>query len=157
MRRILLAVILLGLAPAAHAAGGLSVTGAWSRVTPSAAGSGVVYFTVTDTGSPDTLVAASTPVAKSAGLHQSKMANGMMEMDAVHAVPVAPGKPLAFSPSGYHVMLTGLDHALAAGEHFPLTLTFGSGATVTVEVTVQPMTYTPPDAGDDGMVGMKMN
>jgi copper(I)-binding protein len=156
MRGILLAAAVLAYAAPAYA-GGLTVTGAWSRVTPSAASPAVIYFTVTDAGAPDRLVGAATPVATSAGLHKSKMANGMMEMDAVKDLPVAPGKPLVFSPSGYHVMLTGLTQALNAGAHFPLTLTFASGATVTVEVTVQPMSYVPADAGSGDMGGMKMN
>lgn len=155
MRRAVVAAAMgiLAVSPLAWAGGPIAVTGAWARVTPSADSPGVVYLTITDTGAADTLVAASTPVAKSADLHQSKMANGMMEMDAVKDLSVAPDKPLSFAPDGYHIMLMGLTHSLAVGEHFPITLTFAHAGPVTVEVTVQPMSYVPA-AGDMG--GMKM-
>jgi periplasmic copper chaperone A len=129
----------------------ITVSGAWSRVTPSAGSAAVVYLTVTDSGAPDTLLGAITPVAQTAALHQSRMANGMMEMDAVGKLAVAPGKPLAFAPGGYHIMLTGLAHALDAGDHFPITLTFAHAGAVTAEVTVQPMSYAPPAAAMGGM------
>ncbi len=57
---------------------------------------------------------------------------------------MTPGKPLVFAPGGYHIMLTGLSHALDAGQRFPITLTFAHAGPVTVEVTVQPMSYMPP-------------
>jgi copper(I)-binding protein len=82
------------------------------------------------------------------------MVNGLMVMDAVASLPVAPGQPLILSPDGYHVMLEGLSQPLAVGEQFPLTLTFAHAAPITVTVTVQPMAYLPPASG--GMPGMKM-
>lgn len=136
----------------------LTVTGAWSRVTPIATIPAVVYLTVTDTGAPDELTGVSTPVARSASLHKSHMVNGLMVMDPVAALPVTPGQPLILSPDGYHVMLDGLSQQLTVGEQFPLTLTFAHAGPITVTVTVQPMTYTPPAAvpAPGGMAGMKM-
>ncbi|MBW4023299.1 MAG: copper chaperone PCu(A)C [Proteobacteria bacterium] len=144
MRHLPLALAGMSLASAAWAAGPIQVAHAWSRVTPSAASAGVVYLTVTDSGPPDTLLGVETPAASHAELHLSRMANGIMEMDAVHDLPVTPGKSLVFAPGGYHIMLTGLAHALDAGQRFPITLTFAHAGPVTVEVTVQPMSYMPP-------------
>lgn len=137
----------------------ITVTAAWSRVTPIATIPAVVYLIVTDTGAPDQLAAVATPIAQSASLHQSHMVNGLMVMDAVGSLPVAPGQPLILSPDGYHIMLGGLSHALMVGEQFPLTLTFAHAGTITVTVTVQPMTYLPqaaPASASGGMPGMKM-
>jgi copper(I)-binding protein len=78
----------------------------------------------------------------------------MMEMDAVKDLAVAPGRPLVLAPGGYHIMLTGLAHTLDAGDRFPLTLTFAHAGPVTVEVTVQPMSYTPPAASAPGGMAM---
>jgi copper(I)-binding protein len=134
------------------------VTNPWSRVTASAGSAAVVYLTLRDNGLADRLTAVSTPVAAHADLHVSRMVNGVMEMDPAGPLPLKPGVPLSFSPDGYHIMLTGLTHALAAGEHFPLTLQFLHAAPLTVSVTVQPMSYMPPDGGGMGaMAGMKMN
>jgi periplasmic copper chaperone A len=151
------AAAIIGLSQAATAWAGsasaapIMVSGAWSRVTPSADSAAVVYLTVTDSSTPDTLLGARTPVAKTAALHQSRMANGIMEMGAVGTLALAPGKPLAFAPGGYHIMLTGLAHVLNAGDHFPITLTFAHAGAVTAEVTVQPMSYAPPAADMGGM------
>jgi copper(I)-binding protein len=132
----------------------LMASGAWSRPTASAAMAGVVYLTITDSGAPTTLVSVSTPIAAQAEMHQSLMQNGMMEMLPVKSLPIAPGTPITFSPGGYHIMLTGLTQALAAGQSFPLTLTFADGGRVTTTVTVQPMTADAPAAT---MGGMKMS
>ncbi len=153
MRFAVAAVAFLGLGQAAMAWAGspstapIAVSGAWSRVTPSADSAAVVYLTVTDSGVSDTLLGAMTPIAKTAALHQTRMANGVMEMDAVGKLAVAPGKPLAFAPGGYHIMLTGLAHELNAGDHFPITLMFAHAGAVTTVVTVQPMSFTPAGGG----------
>ena len=132
---------------------GITVTGAWSRVTPIATIPAVIYLTVTDSGAADSLIAAETPIAQSASLHLSHLVNGLMVMDPVATLPVSAAQPLSLSPDGYHIMLDGLTHPLAVGETFPLTLTFTHAGKITVTVTVQPMTYVPPAAA---MPGMKM-
>jgi hypothetical protein len=136
---------------------GIAVSDAWSRVTPVTTIPAVVYLTVTDSGAPDALTGASSPIAQTATLHQSHMVNGMMVMDPVAALPVSAGHPVSLSPDGYHIMLEGLSRQLTAGETFPLTLTFAHARAVTVTVTVEPMSYVPPSSGDgSGMSGMKM-
>jgi copper(I)-binding protein len=131
----------------------LMASKAWSRPTASAAMAGVIYVTVTDSGAPTRLLNVSTPIAAQAEMHQSLEQNGMMEMLPVKSLPIAPGSPIAFSPGGYHIMLTGLSQPLSAGQTFPLTLTFADGRRITTSVTVQPMMAGAP-AG--GMGGMKM-
>ena len=135
----------------------LVASGAWSRPTVSAAMAGVVYVTVTDRGSPTTLLRVSTPVAAQAEMHQSLMQNGMMEMLPVKSLPIAQGSPITFSPGGYHIMLTGLTKPLVAGQTFPLTLTFADGSRVTTTVTVQPMTAGAPANTMGSTGGMKMS
>lgn len=152
---------LLFLAPRAWAGSSITVSHAWSRVTAVAAMPAVVYLTVTESAASDRLVAAASPVARKASLHVSRMVNGVMEMDPVPSLPVAPGQPLRLAPGGYHIMLEGLAHPLAAGSHFPLTLSFAKAGKVTVTVTVEPMSFVPPGGAaegkeDDAMGGMKM-
>ena len=118
---------------------GISVTDAWSRATPSASSPGVVYMTITDTGTQDRLTGVSTPAAATASLHQSKNENGVEKMVPVDGVDVAAGTPLKFAPGGYHVMLMGLKQPLKAGDQFPLTLTFVHAGQVTTTVTVRSM------------------
>lgn len=128
---------------------GITVTDAWSRATPPSATTAAIYFTITDTGAPDSLVSVSTPAAASATAHQSQMVNGMMQMRPVDAVPVDSHAPVKFAPNGYHVMLEGLKQPLKAGDHFPVTLNFTHAGAVTTTVTVQALGAAPPMAGMD--------
>ncbi|HTI03119.1 MAG TPA: copper chaperone PCu(A)C [Acidisoma sp.] len=151
------------LAPSAWAGAPIVVVGAWARVTAAPSMPAVVYLTVRDHGAADQLVAVSSPVARQASLHVSRMANNVMVMQPVASLPVAPGRPLRLAPGGYHIMLEGLAHSLVAGSQFPLTLTFAKAGAVTVTVTVEPMSFVPPgeaaeedDDDDDDMAGMKM-
>ncbi|HWU81331.1 MAG TPA: copper chaperone PCu(A)C, partial [Caulobacter sp.] len=58
-------------------------------------------------------------------------------------VVVPPGGEVAFAPGGYHFMLLGLKRAQGPGQKVPVTLIFGDGRKIQVELTVQ---LTPPPA-----------
>jgi copper(I)-binding protein len=143
LRQFLFALVAGGLVGAgAHAAdmpmaGGIAVSDAWSRATSVASVPGVVYLTITDTGMPDRLTGASTPVAASASLHQTRSENGVDRMLPVDGVDVSAGTPLSFAPGGYHIMLMGLKQPLKAGDEFSLTLSFVHAGPVTTTVTVR--------------------
>lgn len=155
MRRLLLLAFLLGFASPAFAQhNGIQITHAWSR--PAMVGRvGVAYLTATDSGAPDRLTGASTPVAARAELHRSVTEHGVAKMLPVPALPVAPGKPAVLAPGGYHFMLIGLKQPLAAGQTFPLTLTFANAGSVTTTITVMP--FGAKNAGAGGMAGMDMS
>ena len=127
----------------------------WARPTAAGATTGAVYFSVTATTRPDRLTGASSPVAATTELHQTINDNGVMKMRAVPSIDLIPGKPVVFSPGGYHVMLTGLKSALKAGDSFPLTLTFEHAPPVTVTAKVE-ATSGPAmkPGGMDSMPGM---
>jgi len=142
MRRLLLAsgllcAPLLGLtAPVAADQSGIVVTDAWSRAAV-VGRTGIVYLTVTDTGVPDRLTGASSPVAAKVTLHETIDDHGVMKMRSVAALPVQPGAPLKLAPNGYHIMLEGLKQSLQPGQTFPVTLTFAHAGAVTATATVQ--------------------
>ena len=144
MRRlVLLAATLLAASPALAKTDGLEVAHAWSR--PAAAGRvGVAYLTITDTGAPDRLTGASSPVAETVELHRSATVNGVATMRPVDQLPVAPGAPTVLAPGGYHFMLRGLKRPLAAGQSFPLTLNFAKAGPLTTTVTVAPLGAASP-------------
>ena len=132
----------------------VTVTGAWSRP---AFDTAVVYATLHDAGRrPVALVGASSPVARTAELHQSTTTPGgamhagtmnpgtmtgmnmpVMAMHPVSRIVVPPHGTTALHPGGYHIMLLGLRHPLRAGERFPVTLRFSDGERVTVSVAVE--------------------
>ena len=81
--RLLLAVALIAVPLIAFAdEARIQVDHVWSRAAM-AGHEGVVYLTITDTGSSDTLTGVTTPVAAIAELHQSFNDDGVMKMRPV--------------------------------------------------------------------------
>ncbi len=116
----------------------LVVTAPWSRATPPGAAVAVLYLAIRNLGStPDRLLSVATPIAGEAMVHETLDIGGVMEMRAVGAVDIAPGKTVRLRPSGLHVMLTGLKRPLRAGMRFPATLKFAHAGTLTVIVRVR--------------------
>ncbi|HJS84063.1 MAG TPA: copper chaperone PCu(A)C [Acetobacteraceae bacterium] len=152
-RAILVAATLLTASPTLAQKNGLEIAHAWSRPA-SAGGVGVAYLTITDSGPPDRLTGASSPVAEAVELHRSATANGVATMRPVDGLPVEPGTPAVLKPGGYHLMLRGLKRPLAAGESFPLTLEFAKAGALTTTVTVAPLRAGAATGESNGMGGM---
>jgi copper(I)-binding protein len=154
MRHLVLAAALLVAVPGLARAQTVQVENAWARATAAGAMSGGIFLTVTDTGAPDRLLGASTPVAATAQLHETVNDNGVMRMRPVAGLPLEAGKPVVLKPGGYHVMLMGLKQQLKPGDTFPVTLTFEKAAPVTATVTVGNAGASVPPMGN--MPAMKM-
>jgi copper(I)-binding protein len=134
--------------------GGVEVRRPWTRPAP-AGMNGVGYLTLVNVGAkPLKLVAVESPAAKSATIHQSSQANGVMSMRAVTGgLALAPVATVAFAPGGYHLMLMGLKAPQALGGKVPVTLVFDSGLKVKIDLSVE----TGPPKAADAMAGMKMD
>jgi len=133
----------------------VEVTKAWARATPGKSTIGAAYATVTAPAG-DRLIAASTPVAGTAQIHEHSMENGIMKMRQVDAVPLPAGQAVTLSPGGYHIMLMDLKAPLVAGQSFPLTLTFEKAGTVETTVMVGGVGASGP-AGSTTMDHMNMD
>lgn len=70
------------------------------------------------------LIGVSTPLTRSAEVHNMKLENGVMKMFPVDGIDVPAGKTVRLASGGYHVMLTNLQKPLKAGDKVPLQLTF---------------------------------
>ncbi|MBT5111480.1 MAG: copper chaperone PCu(A)C [Rhodospirillaceae bacterium] len=131
-----------------HHIGDIVVTTPWARATPGHAKIGGAYLTLTTHGAtPDMLVAAASPVARTIEFHGHTMVKGVMRMRRVDGVNVEPGEAVTLRPGGLHLMLMGLRAPLAKGQTFPLTLTFKTAGTVTVEVAVHGVGAQMPEHG----------
>lgn len=141
---------LAALAAAAQDAtlGALTVSHAWSRATPPAARTGGGYLTIANAGGTDdrlTGLAVDPSIADAAELHSMSMDNGVMRMRRVEdGLAVPAGKTVELSPGGLHIMLVGLKAPLKDGTRVPLTLTFDSAGTVTVDLAVGKIGATGP-------------
>ena len=115
-----------------------SVENAWARTSPMEATMGAVYMNITSTMD-DALVSASVPmdIAMMTQVHETTMnEDGTMGMQEIGSVPMTGKTALVLKPGGYHIMLMELVKPLAVGETVPVTLTFASGATTTVDAVV---------------------
>ena len=139
MKHLALALALFGAATLAQA--DVTVSDPWVRGTvPAQRATGAFMRLQADQDL--RLVAASSPVAGVAEVHEMLMQDNVMKMRRLDGIALGKGKPLELKPGGYHVMLMDLKQPLKAGEQVPLTLTFegaAKGKTITkqVQATVQ--------------------
>lgn len=106
--------------------------------TPPGAPNGAVYLDITAGDAGATLIDAGSPVSEVVELHDMIMEESNMQMRKVESIEVAAGDTLTMRPGGgYHLMLLGLEEALAVGESFLLTLSFAEQGEIEVEVWVQ--------------------
>lgn len=101
----------------------LEVIELWSRATVPTASTGVVYGRLQNTGKgPLVIVGAESPVAKRAQIHRSTSRDGMMGMEHVPRIELAPGEELRLEPGGMHIMLMGLKNGLEQGKTFEIDI-----------------------------------
>ncbi len=134
--------LLATLATGAHAE--LSLSGAWSRVTPPRA-PGAGYVTIRSE-SDDRLISAHSSLAERVEIHSMTMKDGVMVMrPVVDGLAISAGEPVVLEPGGLHFMLIGLKTPLKAGDTVPVVLTFERAGAMAVDLAVQPMgTKTAP-------------
>ncbi|HXF80025.1 MAG TPA: copper chaperone PCu(A)C [Usitatibacter sp.] len=139
MTRLLFALALAAALPAAAA---VTATDAWVRGTVPAQTSTGAFVTLTSTEDVR-VVAVTTPAARSAQIHESRMDNGRASMRHVESLPLPAGRSVELRPGGYHVMLEDLARPLAEGDRVPLTFTIedkgGKRSRVQVEASVRPL------------------
>ncbi|WP_225769698.1 copper chaperone PCu(A)C [Inquilinus sp. Marseille-Q2685] len=137
MAALVLAIGVLSTAAAEADPGGIAVDGAWARATPKGAVTGVVYVTLANNGpNADRLLGASSPIAETIQFHSSSSESGVMKMDQLSALDLAPGETVTLKPGGIHMMMLGLTQPLREGQTFPLTLTFETAHSVEVTVRI---------------------
>jgi len=124
--------------PPASPVAGLTVDGAWARVSPMVERAGAAYMVIrSQSAADDALVGATSPAAAVVEMHLSEEdAQGMMTMHPVPEIPVPAGGSVELAPGGYHLMLIDLVAPLVEGADVELVLTFRSGATLTVQARV---------------------
>ena len=149
---MLVALLLFGVGHAmAHeyTSNGVTVAHPWARATPGGAKVGGAYLEIkAAAGTSDRLIAAKSPVAGSAELHNHIMEKGIARMRRVEAIVVPAGKSVVLEPGGYHLMLTDLKAPLKQGDLLKLTLVFEKAGEIEVEATVEPLGAMGPHGFD---------
>lgn len=150
MNKLMLTLGMVAFAAVAQAheykLGTLDVGHPWTRATPPGSDVAAGYMTITNTGSePDVLVGASAEAAESVMIHQSRLANDMVQMDAMpDGVEIKPGSTTALTPGGIHLMWMGVKQPLKAGEWVSGTLVFKRAGILPVRFKVEAMGASEP-------------
>jgi copper(I)-binding protein len=129
-------------AAALPAAAPVEATNAWARGTIGGQTSTGVYMQLRSV-QPTYVVAVESPLGV-AELHEMRMDGNVMRMRNVKRLELPAGRTVELNPGGFHIMLTGLKHALAKGDRVPVRLTIEgkdkSRRTVEVEAEVRDLT-----------------
>ncbi|WP_237212848.1 copper chaperone PCu(A)C [Falsiroseomonas oryziterrae] len=127
--------------------GPLRVSGAWTRAAGAGA-TGVGYMTLRNTGtSPDRLVSARTPAARSVELHTHVREGDVMRMRPVSAIDLPAGQEVRLQPGGLHLMLIGLTAPLRQGDRVAVTLVFERAGETEVQLAVEAAGARTPQSG----------
>ncbi len=115
----------------------IRVEDAYSREMPPTASNIAVYLTIKNVGSHGvSLESVISEAAESAMIHRSAMENGMMSMEHLPELYIAPRENVRLEPSGLHIMLVGLKQSLRAGEIIRMNLSFSNGVVLRVDVPI---------------------
>lgn len=108
----------------------------WARVTlqnrPAAA-----YMKIHNMGdAPDTIVAASSPLAERVEMHTHTMTDGVMRMRKVEGIELPAKAHTELKPGGLHLMMFGLKKAVKKGEMIPIKITLKDAGEVEIKAMV---------------------
>jgi copper(I)-binding protein len=139
--------------------GSIHITQPWARATPKAASTGAAYLTVTNGGTaPDRLTCIASDVSATCQIHSMSMDNGVMKMRPVEGgLEIPPGETITLKPSGLHLMLVDLKHALEPGKTVEATLRFEKAGTVKIEFPIAAIGASAPGAAAAPAGTMMMN
>lgn len=143
---------------AAQESSSVVITGAWVRATAAASETGAggvsgTYMTIANESERGlALLAASTGAAGLTEIHEVQMDDGIMRMQPIERIELAPGEHAVLEPGGLHIMLLDLTRPLAPGDAISLTLTFAplqpdrltGGAAFEVVIGVPVLDSAPP-------------
>ena len=119
---------LLSLAAAAEQDTTLEFENVWVRALPPFQPNTAAYLTLVNRGEVAVaIVGASSNVAEKVELHTTRKVDGLMRMEPLQALAVAPGERVELAPGGTHLMLLGLAYMPVPGDDVRLCLQLVSG------------------------------
>lgn len=96
-----------------------------------------VYVTIMNHGATSqTLQAVTTNRAEHATIHQNVDKDGVISMQELETLVIAPMQTVNMKAEGLHIMLTGLKSPLRVGETVKLQLQFGAADIIAVDAVV---------------------
>ena len=126
------------------------VSNGWTREIAPGQSAAAVYLIIANKGEgSDRLLNVESALGE-ASLHSTSSAEGVARMRPLKdGVEIAPGSIVELRPGGTHIMLTGIQRRIAAGQSIELTLSFERSGK-------RPITVPVVSAGADAHSGMSM-
>jgi len=116
----------------------LSAENPWVPVAPPSTRVHAAYLLLkNNTGSPRSLVAASSPQYGQVEIHMSRISDGVAAMHKMAQVKIPGDGSVAFKPGGLHFMLMQPKENLKAGDVIDLVLKFDDGSTLALKPEVR--------------------
>lgn len=133
-----LAASFLSLAVVAEQDVTLELDNAWVRALPPFQPNTAAYLTLLNRGEVAvSIVGASSDLADRVELHTTRKIDGLMRMEQLQGLALAPGEQVELAPGGTHLMLLGLEYMPAPGDEVRLCLQLASGNEVCTEAQVR--------------------
>ncbi len=123
----------------AASSGGISVSDAWARPTPSPHSNTAIYMTVANDGTDAaSLIAADGEACGVTEIHMTSMEGDVMTMSPVEdGIAVTPGSAVTLGPGGLHIMCIEAAEQLDEGSTMLVTLEFADAASIEVVATIR--------------------
>lgn len=119
-------------------ASGIYLESAWVRAMPPFQPNSAGYMTVINRReSAIGIVGASSSVARKTELHTTRKVDGLMRMEKLEGLAVAPGERSELAPGGNHLMLIGLAFRPVPGDDITLCLELASGEEICTRADVR--------------------
>ena len=113
---------------------------AWMRAMPPGQPTAAAYATISNPGEGAMrIVGASSPVAASVEIHESRQEQGVWRMRRLPGLEVPAGGEIVLAPGGVHLMLFGIKQPLKAGDSVPMRLETDTGQWLEFEIEVRAM------------------
>ena len=143
-----LAATLVSVAAVAEQNTSLEFENVWVRAMPPFQPNSAGYLTLTNRGDVAVaIVGASSNVSDSVELHTTRKIDGLVRMEKLQGLAVAPGERVELAPGGKHLMLLGLAFRLVPGDDVELCLQLVTEEEVCTDAEVR-MSEDTSDAQD---------
>jgi copper(I)-binding protein len=110
----------------------------WIRAMPPFQKNSAAYLTLINHGTVAIgIVGARSDVAKKMELHTTRMVDGLMRMEPLDGLAVAPGERVELAPGGAHLMLFDLEYRPVPGDDIEICLLLSSGDEVCAKADVR--------------------
>ncbi len=116
----------------------LEIGDGWIKHLPATVPVRAGYLTLSNTGSSTlTIVGVSSDSFASVEIHRSVQADGMMRMQRVERLSIAPGETVQLAPGGLHLMLMQPRAPTEPGQTRRIEIEFADGSRQNLQLTVR--------------------